>query len=92
MVRAHATHATDNKERHGLTGAGAVAGGAVAGVTSGALAGVVLGGAGGAVVGGLVGGVLGGAFGGGLEAFIERGAADATPEDAVQPRAERAAE
>jgi uncharacterized membrane protein len=72
---------SEDEEKYGLTGAAAVAGGAVAGVTSGALAGVVVGGATGAIVGGVVGSVLGAAFGGGLDRFIEAGASDAALEE-----------
>jgi hypothetical protein len=71
------------EEPKGLTGAGAVAGGTLAGVTSGAITGVALGGTPGEVLtGALVGAVVGGAFGGGLDAFIARGPAgeDVGPE------------
>jgi hypothetical protein len=84
-MRPEDTPKAEAEEPKGLTGAGAVAGGTLAGVTSGAIAGVALGGTPGAVLTGvLVGAVVGGAFGGGLDAFIERGPAgeDSGPEGA----------
>ena len=75
----------EEEERLGLTGAGAVAGGAVAGITSGAIAGVALGGPSEVVLGALTGAVLGGAFGGGLDAFIGRDQDDDAPQDRRGP-------